>query len=86
MGFLILRMTRYPMARVLHCVAATLATLSSNEEAAAVIMATDVSGDHEGPVNAMLEMLLVEERQQLRGIGHIRAAATTRWFQKRPCS
>eukprot|EP00191_Tetraselmis_sp_GSL018_P024515 CAMPEP_0177627972 /NCGR_PEP_ID=MMETSP0419_2-20121207/31498_1 /TAXON_ID=582737 /ORGANISM="Tetraselmis sp., Strain GSL018" /LENGTH=1910 /DNA_ID=CAMNT_0019129181 /DNA_START=17 /DNA_END=5750 /DNA_ORIENTATION=+ len=77
MVFQILRLKHLPLARVLHCIAATLATLSSNEEAANVIMESDTEDVAEGPVIAMLEMVLVEDEYELQGCGHVRAAATT---------
>jgi hypothetical protein len=83
MAFQTIGLARYPVARVLHCVAATVATLGSNEEAAGVIMESHVDGSEDGPVNAMLQMIIIKEDQELRGNGHTRAAATTGCVRRR---
>ena len=77
LAFKVLDLTRYPLTRVLHCISATLATLSSTEEAAAVIMGCDEANPSHGPVPAMLKMVLLEKTGALTNTGHVRAAATT---------
>ncbi|WIA12059.1 hypothetical protein OEZ85_012136 [Tetradesmus obliquus] len=61
------------LGRVCHCLAATLASLASNEVTAAFIMAAP--GD--SVAKAMLTLLEVEDDEGFSNAGHVRAAAST---------
>eukprot|EP00873_Tetraselmis_striata_P034657 jgi/Tetstr1/454921/TSEL_041784.t1 len=77
MAFQTMSLAKYPVSRVLHCLAATLATLASNEDAAAVIMESHKDDSDGGPVHALLQLVTIKDKLELRGNGHSRAAATT---------
>jgi hypothetical protein len=64
--------TRYPLGRVAHCIAATMASLASNATCAAVLMADDAS---HGAVAALMLLAKVHERGLFQHSGHVRAAA-----------
>lgn len=63
---------RYPLGRVAHCIAATMASLASNARCAAVLMAED---KHHGAVAALMLLAKVHDRGVFEQSGHVRASA-----------
>jgi hypothetical protein len=62
----------YALGRVAHCIAATLASLASNAECAAVLMSND---EAYGVVAAIMLLVKVHDRGVFEHSGHVRAAA-----------
>jgi hypothetical protein len=63
---------KYPLGKVAHCIAATLASLASNPECAAVLMAPGAAA---GAVKTLMLLVLVYDHGVFTHSGHVRAAA-----------
>ncbi|KAK9816567.1 hypothetical protein WJX72_002063 [[Myrmecia] bisecta] len=61
-----------PLGKVAHCIAATLATLSSSPEGAQEVMRAEGN-----PVRALLTLTLTHDDDVYTGSGHVKAAAAT---------
>eukprot|EP00892_Ulva_mutabilis_P009686 jgi/Ulvmu1/708/UM010_0080.1 len=64
--------TTYPLGRVAHCIAATMASLASNARCAEVLMAEDAQ---HGAVAALMLLAKVHDRGVFQQSGHVRASA-----------
>jgi hypothetical protein len=63
---------KYPLGRVAHCIAATLASLASNPECAAVLMAPNTAQE---AVKTLMLLVRVYDDGVFMHSGHVRAAA-----------